>query len=41
MGKASKNKPQAILDNAREVYQQIATELGLEEKDPEKAEDAS
>jgi hypothetical protein len=41
MGKASKSKPAAILDNAREVYQQIATELGLEEKDPEKAEDAS
>jgi hypothetical protein len=41
MGKASKNKPAAILDNSREVYQQIANELGLEEKDPEKAEDAS
>ena len=41
MGKASKSKPAAILDNAREVYQQIAGELGLEEKDPEKAGDES
>jgi hypothetical protein len=41
MGKASKSKPAAILDNAREVYHQIATELGLEEKDPEKAGDVS
>lgn len=41
MGKASKSKPAAILDNAREVYHQIASELGLEEKDPEKARDES
>ncbi|MFP4638197.1 MAG: DUF2225 domain-containing protein [Spirochaetaceae bacterium] len=41
MGKASKSKPAAILDNAREVYRLIAAELGQEERDPEKAEDAS
>ncbi len=29
MGKASKNKPRAILDNARYVYEHIADELGL------------
>ncbi len=38
MGKASKNKPQAILDNARDVYEEIAKELGDDNKDPEKAE---
>ena len=38
MGKASKNKPQAILDNARDVYEEIAGELGDENKDPEKAD---
>ncbi|MFW5786254.1 MAG: DUF2225 domain-containing protein [bacterium] len=36
MGKASKNKPQAILDNARDVYEEIAKELGDENRDPEK-----
>lgn len=38
MGKASKNKPAAILDNARDVYDEIAKELGDENRDPEKAE---
>ncbi|NBC29824.1 MAG: DUF2225 domain-containing protein [Spirochaetes bacterium] len=38
MGKASKHKPQAILDNARDVYEEIAKELGDENKDPEKQE---
>ncbi|TVR69389.1 MAG: DUF2225 domain-containing protein [Spirochaetaceae bacterium] len=38
MGKASKNKPAAILDNAREVYESIARELGLKDADPEKDE---
>lgn len=38
MGKASKNKPAAILDNAREVYESIAKELGLTDADPEKDE---
>lgn len=28
MGKASRNKPAAILDNARELYEEISTELG-------------
>ena len=35
MGKASKNKPAAILDNARDVYDQITKELGEENSDPE------
>lgn len=38
MGKASKNKPAAILDNAREVYESIAKELGLKNADPESGE---
>jgi hypothetical protein len=37
MGKASKNKPAVILDNARDVYEEIAKELGLENRDPEAA----
>ncbi len=37
MGRASKNKPAIILDNAREVYEEIAKELGLENRDPEAA----
>ncbi|TVQ37914.1 MAG: DUF2225 domain-containing protein [Spirochaetaceae bacterium] len=36
MGRASRDKPAAILDNAREVYEEIAHELGLENLDPEK-----
>lgn len=36
MGKASKNKPQAILDNARELYNQINETLGILDADPEK-----
>ena len=35
MGRASKNKPAAILDNARDVYDQITKELGQENPDPE------
>lgn len=35
MGKASKNKPAAILDNARDVYESITRELGLVDADPE------
>ncbi|MFP4377708.1 MAG: DUF2225 domain-containing protein [Spirochaetales bacterium] len=35
LGKASKEKPAAILDNARDVYDKINQELGLERKDPE------
>lgn len=35
MGRASRDKPAAILDNAREVYEEIAHELGLENVDPE------
>ena len=35
MGKASKNKPAAILDNAREVYEAISKELDDGEPDPE------
>lgn len=35
MGKASKNKPAAILDNARDVYELIARELGESQTDPE------
>lgn len=34
-GRASKNKPAAILDNAREVYEAIAKELGDTKVDPE------
>ena len=42
MGKASKNKPAAILDNARDVYEEITNELGEENHDPEAAQqDAS
>ncbi len=37
MGRASKNKPAVILDNARDVYEEIAKELGLENRDPEAA----
>ncbi len=37
MGKASKNKPAAILDNARDVYDEITRELGEEKSDPETA----
>lgn len=41
MGKASKNKPEAILNNARDVYEEIAKELGEERVDPESvAQDA-
>ncbi|NCN04559.1 MAG: DUF2225 domain-containing protein [Spirochaetales bacterium] len=36
MGRASKSKPQAILDNARELYQVLADELGIIDADPEK-----
>jgi hypothetical protein len=36
MGRASREKPQAILDNARDVYEEIAKELGDENFDPEK-----
>ena len=35
MGRASKSKPQAILDNAREVYQAINQSLGILDADPE------
>ncbi|MFW6215450.1 MAG: DUF2225 domain-containing protein [Alkalispirochaetaceae bacterium] len=35
MGKASKDKPAAILDNAREVYEEISRELGDGNSDPE------
>ncbi len=35
MGKASRDKPAAILDNAREVYEEITKELGEENRDPE------
>ncbi|MFP4211242.1 MAG: DUF2225 domain-containing protein [Alkalispirochaeta sp.] len=35
MGKASKNKPAAILDNARDVYELIGKELDEGEADPE------
>ncbi len=35
MGKASKDKPAAILDNAREVYEEISKELGDGKSDPE------
>jgi hypothetical protein len=38
MGKASKNKPAAILDNARDVYEEITKELGEENRNPETAE---
>ena len=37
MGKASKDKPAAILDNAREIYEEITKELGEEKSDPEDA----
>lgn len=37
MGKASKDKPAAILDNAREIYDEITKELGEEKSDPEAA----
>ncbi len=36
MGKATKNKPLALLDNARDLYSQIGKTLGLENLDPEK-----
>jgi uncharacterized protein (DUF2225 family) len=36
MGKATKNKPQVILDNARDLYAEIGQALGLENLDPEK-----
>ncbi|MFW5693575.1 MAG: DUF2225 domain-containing protein [Alkalispirochaeta sp.] len=35
MGKASKNKPAAILDNARDVYEAISKELGDGDSAPE------
>jgi uncharacterized protein (DUF2225 family) len=35
MGKASKDKPAAILDNARDVYDEITKALGEERSDPE------
>lgn len=35
MGKASKNKPQAILDNARDLYDQINGALGVLDANPE------
>ncbi len=38
MGKASRDKPAAILDNAREVYEEITRELGEENRDPEIAD---
>jgi len=37
MGRASKDKPEAILDNAREVYAEITKELGEDNSDPEQA----
>lgn len=37
MGRASKDKPAAILDNAREIYEEITRELGEEKSDPEDA----
>lgn len=40
MGKASKNKPAAILDNARAAYDGIAKELGLANANPEEEEEA-
>lgn len=36
MGKATKNKPVVILDNARDLYAEIGEALGLENLDPEK-----
>jgi hypothetical protein len=39
MGKASKEKPAAILDNAREVYDAINKELGESEGDDEGEQD--
>lgn len=38
MGRASKNKPAAILDNARDVYDAITKDLGEEKSDPEDAD---
>lgn len=40
MGRASKDKPAAILDNAREVYSEITKELGEENSDPEQDAEA-
>ena len=37
MGRASKDKPAAILDSARDVYDEITKELGEENRDPESA----
>jgi uncharacterized protein (DUF2225 family) len=37
MGRASKDKPAAILDNARDVYAEITSELGEDNPDPEQA----
>ena len=37
MGRASKDKPAAILDNARDVYDEITKELGEESSNPEQA----
>jgi uncharacterized protein (DUF2225 family) len=37
MGRASKDKPAAILDNARDVYDEITKALGEERSDPETA----
>ena len=36
MGKASKDKPTAILDNARALHEKISVSLGLKNQDPEK-----
>lgn len=36
MGRASREKPAAILDNARSLYEEIAHELGLKNVDPER-----
>ncbi len=38
MGRATKDKPAAILDNAREVYEEITRERGEEHRDPETAD---
>jgi len=37
MGRASKDKPAAILDSARDVYEEITKELGEQNRDPEAA----
>ena len=40
MGRASKDKPTAILDNARDVYEQISRELGDDSSDPESGDES-